>query len=475
VRRMAEDKPTPPLARRVPGATRSGPGSSARPVLPDAVMRRMQAAVDAARAARGDRTEPPEDADPSTGPSPGMHASSAEAVESVRRVGEGATDAGAFAGTTAGPDDPASPDPGAPPDRDASQDRPEVSSVFGQPRGTLATGAGTGREAGGKAAAGTGREAGGKAAAGTSRDAGGTAAAGTAAGRGPRVAVAAALVVVITAAASVTAVLLSRGSADRTDRTGQAGDQVAGQAAVSRRAAAWVASQVSHDARVACDKAMCDALTAQGFPGRHLQLIRPGSADPLRSDVVVVTPAVRRQFGGGLAAVWAPDALVSFGSGTAAITVRVIARQGAAAYQSALRADLRLRRVEGAGLLATGHVTATATARKQLMSGLVDARLIVVLTALASVHPVDIVAFGPPSAGASAGLPLRVADLAQTDRAAKLTRSDYVRFLLKVLHKQPAGYRPESAGPARAGDGRPVFRIEFTAPSPLGLLGPQRP
>ncbi len=184
---------------------------------------------------------------------------------------------------------------------------------------------------------------------------------------------------------------------------------------------------------------------------------------------------MRRQFGGGLAAEWAPDALVSFGSGTAAISVRVIARQGAAAYRSALHADLKLRQVEGAGLLASGHVTVTAKARKQLVSGLVDARLIVVLTALASVHPVDIVAFGPPSAGASAGLPLRVADLAQTDQAAKLTRSDYLGFLLKVLHAQPAVYRPGSAGPARAADGRPVFRIEFTAPSPLGLLGPQRP
>jgi hypothetical protein len=418
----------------------------------------MQAAVDAARAARGERPEPPENADPSTEPSPGMHTTPAEAVESSRGASESATDADAFAGTTAGPDDPASPDPGAPPDRDASQNRPAVPYGFGQPRVTLATAAEHGRAAGGKAAAGDGRAAGGKAAA------------GTAAGRGPRVAVAAALAVVITAAASVTAVLISRGSADRTDGTGQPGGQVARQAAVTRRAAAWVASQVSHDARVACDKVMCNALTGQGFPGRHLQLIRPGSAD-----VVVVTPTVRRQLGAGLAAKWAPDALVSFGSGTAAITVRVIARQGAAAYQSALHADLKLRQVEGAGLLASGHVTASAKARKQLVSGLVDARLIVVLTALSAVHPIDIVAFGPPSAGASAGLPLRVADLAQTDQAAKLTRPDYLRFLLNVLHAQPAGYRPWSAGPARAAGGQPVFRIEFAAPSPLGLLGPQRP
>ncbi len=271
---MADDEPTPPLARRVPGAARSGPGSSARTVLPDAVMRRMQAAVDAARATRAERPDPPEDADPSTEPSPGTHASSVDAAES-RSASKNAIDAEAFAGTTAEPDDTPSPDPGAPPDRDASQDESAVSHV-GQPSSTLASATGTGRAGGGKAAAGTGRAGGGKAAAETGRAGGGKAAASKAAGRGPRVAVAAALVVVIAAAASVMAVLLSGGSADRTDGTGQPGGQVSGQAAVTRHAAAWVASQVSHDTRVACDKAMCDALTAQGFPGATCSSSGPG-------------------------------------------------------------------------------------------------------------------------------------------------------------------------------------------------------
>lgn len=52
VRCMADDSPTPPLTRRVPGAARSGPERSKRPVLPDALIERMQAAVDAARSAQ---------------------------------------------------------------------------------------------------------------------------------------------------------------------------------------------------------------------------------------------------------------------------------------------------------------------------------------------------------------------------------------------------------------------------------------
>src|SRR5258706_7386118 len=57
VKRMADDSPAPPLTRRVRGAARGGPGSSTRRLLPDALLKRMQAAVDAARAGQSERTE----------------------------------------------------------------------------------------------------------------------------------------------------------------------------------------------------------------------------------------------------------------------------------------------------------------------------------------------------------------------------------------------------------------------------------
>ncbi len=53
VSQMADDRlKSPPLTRRIPGAARSGPRSAMRPVLPEALLKRMQAAVDAARASR---------------------------------------------------------------------------------------------------------------------------------------------------------------------------------------------------------------------------------------------------------------------------------------------------------------------------------------------------------------------------------------------------------------------------------------
>ncbi len=150
-----------------------------------------------------------------------------------------------------------------------------------------------------------------------------------------------------------------------------------------------------------------------------------------------------------------------------------MAQQGAAAYKSALTKDLGLRRQGGAALLASRQVTVSARARKDLISGKVDARLIVVLTALAAVRPVDIVGFGTVSA-ASPDVPLRIADLAPADAAAKLSPRAYVQSLNTVMREEPAPYAPLSYGPLTSGR-ISVFQIQFAAPSPLGLLGPQGP
>ena len=47
---MGDDHRNPPLARRVPGAARAAPSASERPVLPEALLQRMQAVVSAAHA-----------------------------------------------------------------------------------------------------------------------------------------------------------------------------------------------------------------------------------------------------------------------------------------------------------------------------------------------------------------------------------------------------------------------------------------
>lgn len=233
--------------------------------------------------------------------------------------------------------------------------------------------------------------------------------------------------------------------------------------AMRARAAQWIARQVAPSAIVACDPAMCATLQANGLPAARLLVLGIAAADPLGSDVVVATPAVRNQFGGRLATVYAPPVIARFGSGAAQIDVRAIAPSGAAAYESAHAAD-RLARVDaGRQLLRNAHIAASAAARAALRSGDVDPRLLITLAALAAQQPLRIIAFDDPSPGAPA-VPLRGAELAAAhpgNRAGARLRS-----MLSFLRAQRAPFLPLHASV----ESNAEVSFEYAAPSPLGEL-----
>jgi hypothetical protein len=240
-------------------------------------------------------------------------------------------------------------------------------------------------------------------------------------------------------------------------------------AAARQRAAAWVAGQASPDAIVACDPAMCAVLEAHGVPAGRLLTLTPGRSDPLGSDLVVATAAVRGRFGARLAGVYAPVTLASFGTGTARIDVRVVAPDGAAAYWAALAADVRARASAGAQLLRNRSIHVSAAARTALADGQVDPRLLVTLAALAHLGRLDITGFGGPSPGESAGVPLRSAEI--TGAAPPGSRHPVsLRSLMVVLQAQRAPYVPSSLEIVRIPPGGAVLRIGYPVPSPLGLL-----
>jgi hypothetical protein len=293
------------------------------------------------------------------------------------------------------------------------------------------------------------------------------------------VAVAVLLAVVFGAGAITVALSGSRGTGSHAARraagTSAAGAALAATAAARQQAAAWVAGQVSADAIVACDPAMCGALQARHLPAGRLLVLGPGRADPLGSDLVVATPVVRNQFGGRLASVYAPVTLATFGAGSVRIDVRAVAPDGAAAYRAALAADVRARQAAGGQLLHNRHIHLRAGARAALASGEVDSRLLVTLAALAALHPVDILGFGGPGPGpgASAGVPLRVADIAvATVRGAH--RQPSLRSLRAFLGAQRPPYLPASVTTVRITSRRAGLEIEYGLPSPLGLLGSRR-
>ena len=282
-----------------------------------------------------------------------------------------------------------------------------------------------------------------------------------------RVAIVAALAAVIFVAGAAMAVLSGAAGPGRQE----AGRPALAAAAVARQqAAAWVAGQVSADAIVACDPAMCAVLQARGVPAGRLLVLSPSRADPLGSDVVVATAAVRNQFGARLAAVYAPVTLAGFGGGGARIDVRAVAPDGGAAYRAQLAADVRDRRAAGAVLLHNHRIQA-AGAAADLAGGRVDARLLVTLAALAALHPVDIVSFGGAGRGASAGVPLRSADIMAVTPARGAAHPASLQAMLGFFRAQRPPYLPPSLHTVRIAPGRTVLQIGYRVPCPLGLLG----
>jgi hypothetical protein len=213
---------------------------------------------------------------------------------------------------------------------------------------------------------------------------------------------------------------------------------------------------------------MCRALEARGIAARDLVEVRHGTAGLLRSEVIVATPTVRSEFGGRLDSVFAPGVIASFGSGSARIDIRAVARRGAAAYWSALSADMQDREALGAALLSSNRILVSKLARKQISAEQVDSRLLVTIADMAALHPVSIVAFGDSAPGASAGSPLRSAELAKAIGLPNLSNSAYMRSMLAFLRGTSDRYPPAHVERTQLRTG-PALRIEYAAPSPLGL------
>jgi hypothetical protein len=273
------------------------------------------------------------------------------------------------------------------------------------------------------------------------------------------------------------ALALSGHSATATAHSGREAGPGVRDARVATRnlAAAWVADQVSRAAIVSCDPVMCQALKSHGVPARQLSVLGPEPASPLGSQVIVATPVVRARFGDLLASVYAPAVIASLGSGRSRIDIRQIAPDGAAAYRRMLHADLLNRKAAGAQLLHNDRIAVSATARRLLSAGQVDSRLLMAIVGMAAVHPVYVVTFGSLAPGASPGIPLRFAEVTQAGQGVHATSRSatpaFVRSMTAFLRAQHTPFLPLRTETVRTALGQAILRVEFAAPSPLGLLG----
>jgi hypothetical protein len=237
--------------------------------------------------------------------------------------------------------------------------------------------------------------------------------------------------------------------------------------ATRNSAAAWVAGQVAAGDAVGCDPVMCHALEKTGVTSARLHLLWPAGPDSLAGvAVVVATPAVQSHLGARLDTMDAPGIIARFGAGKRQIVIRVMAPRGAAAYRSALAADLSDRKSSGQALVSTSSIHWSEVEKSQLAAGQVDVRLMVAIVDLAASQPVQVVAFGDGGPGVPSA-PLRSAELAYSGSAAKKALVD---GLAAAAANSPV-YRASHITAVRLRTGQTVLQVEFSAPSPLGLLG----
>lgn len=224
---------------------------------------------------------------------------------------------------------------------------------------------------------------------------------------------------------------------------------------------------------VACDPVMCRTLQSRGVD--KLLMLRSAAADPLSSQVIVATAAVRSELGARLSSVYAPSVIASFGSGKARIDIRVIAPHGFTDYESFLREDVAQRKAIGSGLIGPTYSTRifvpSATARRQLAAGQVDSRVLYTIENLAFKHPIRILTFGDSGPGASAGMPLRSVEVTEADGTASASGTTAVQPLLAILRGQGSPWVPAYTQTKRIG-AQTVLFVEFSAPSVPGLLSP---
>jgi hypothetical protein len=280
----------------------------------------------------------------------------------------------------------------------------------------------------------------------------------------------AALTVLVLLTAGGTTLALVQQSAPKTrlvSSHSQAG--LAYAAAIRAKAAAWIAREVTRGEIIACDVVMCGDLHSAGEPWSSLHQISPTAPDPFGTDVIVATPVLRSVFGSRLDSEYAPAILASFGQGPSQVQVRVVAAYGAAAYMAALSRDLAARKAVGAQLSGNNRIAMPSGARAQLLSGLVDPRLLLMLPALAAQHPIQVLAFYDAAPGAGPDVPLTGVELSGTDSKSHLSARAYSSWLVSFARTQIAQFKASSVTTAKS-NGRPIVSVRFSRPTPLGLI-----
>jgi len=215
---------------------------------------------------------------------------------------------------------------------------------------------------------------------------------------------------------------------------------------------------------------MCSSLAAGGFPPSQMAPVAQNSQSLSGASLIAMTPRLRQVFRAhpSFGADVAPVVLASFRSGPALVTIQPVDPAGGAAYQATFRTNLQVRIQVGDQLLNSGKVFAAPKAKRALLAGDVDPRILLVIRALIQQLPaVKISAFGDSGPGASPGVPFRMANFVATDLSAALTPLEYQHELIGVLRANATFPPVWHATPITMFNGVTAVQIVYAAPSPL--------
>jgi hypothetical protein len=281
---------------------------------------------------------------------------------------------------------------------------------------------------------------------------------------------------VVVAALAVAAVLAdtraSRPEAAARSTGPRSAAPAAGPASPVRAAAAqWIVDNVGAGHVVACDAAVCGALTSLGFPASSLTWVQNSIQDLQSADVAVLTPTLNARFGATLAPLTAPEPLAVFGSGTQTVTVTAVAHAGRPGYAQQTAADLNARRLAGRALLANHRISFAPQARTLLGQGLVDLRICALLAFASSGHTLTVSGFGPAAPGAGPDIPHSWVEITTVDHTPATGGSAAATALRALVAAQRAPYQPLATTSQPGSAGAPAaLLLRYAQPEPAGLL-----
>jgi hypothetical protein len=233
-------------------------------------------------------------------------------------------------------------------------------------------------------------------------------------------------------------------------------------------AGSWVQAQMDPGARLGCDPAMCGYLRHAGVAAANLEVFDRGATVPGGAAFVLSTPLLRTQSGASLSAS-APEVVARFGTGQQRVDVLIATSATAAAFLQAVRHSQHVSARLGKALARNHRLHIGPTLRRELTSGMVDHRLLVVLKRMLAAHPVSLARFGDANPGASFPAQLRSMTVVGLVHHVGKRKVSYLHADLTLVHGLKPPYTASVQQTTRpAGGAALVIQVPVTSRAGTG-------